>query len=201
MISPIEKPWHQLLLELLAGVWTSSQLGAAGASSEALQGATTAMVDLPTFGGLEGPPPGLEESRDLAHCHPELARRYAGLKADFAAQTGRQLFETCTWRSKERQAELYAQGRTAPGQIVTKLDGFTKKSRHNVWPSEAVDVCVDLDPGPGKHATWDNAAYEVLGALALTHGLVWGGDWNRNGSSADERFLDYPHIELPAEAV
>lgn len=187
-----------LLESFLAGAATKDALAKAGAGPEALKGAVTTRLNVPTFGTPEGPPPGLRESRDLAHCHPELVQRYGALKAAYQAQTGRQLFETCTWRSKERQAELYAQGRTAPGAIVTKLDGFTKRSRHNVWPSQAVDVCVDLDPGPGKHPTWDKPAYEALGALALAHGLVWGGDWNRNGSSADERFLDYPHLELPA---
>lgn len=197
----MNKPWYQVLFDILAGLLTGQQLDKAKTSQEVLRGSFTMSADLPTFGGISGPPGGLKESRELAHCHLELQSRYRALKADFEAQTGQQLFETCTWRSKERQSELYAQGRTAPGKIVTKLDGFNRRSRHNVYPAEAVDVCVDSDPGPGKHAVWDAASYEPLGELAIKHGLVWGGDWNRNGTSADERFLDYPHLELPAEAA
>lgn len=35
----------------------------------------------------------------------------------------------------------------------------------------------------------------VLGTSARRHGLVWGGDWNGDWSSADERFMDRPHIQ------
>ncbi len=143
------------------------------------------------------PPQGVAESRDLEHLEPGFRRDYLILKAEFQRRTGRQLFETCTYRSCARQHELYQIGRRGvPGErIVTKLDGLTKKGRHNVYPSEAVDVCVDIDPGPGKHVTWDPEAYELLGALALEYGLKWGGDWNRDGSSTDEKFVDYPHLE------
>lgn len=197
----MNKPWYQVLFDILAGLLTGQQLDKAKTSQEVLRGSFTMSADLPAFGGHNGPPEGVKESRDIEHCHPELIKRYMDLKTEFEAKTGQQLFETCTWRSKERQAELYEQGRTKPGKIVTKLDGFTRRSRHNVYPAEAVDVCVDSDPGPGKHAVWDPSAYEPLGALAIKHGLVWGGDWDRDGLSADEKFVDYPHLELPAEAA
>ena len=146
-------------------------------------------IPLPAFSVPVGPPVGLQESRDLAHAHPELARRYLALKADFERETGRQLFETCTWRSQARQQELYQIGRRGiPGEkSVTQLDGVTKRSRHMVFPSEAVDCCVDSDPG--KHPIWDKVAYLPLGPLAERHGLVWGGNWHMN---------DFPHLELPA---
>ncbi len=190
-----------LLEGFLTGMATKDALASAGASPDSIQGAATTRMDLPSFHTEPSPPAGVPESRELAHAHPELVRRYLLIKADFYQQTGRQLFETCTWRSKERQAELYAQGRTAPGKIVTKVDGVTSRSRHNFFPSQAVDVCVDSDPGPGKHPVWDPAAYQPLAQLCIIHGLVWGGDWNSNGSSADERFIDFPHLELPAGLV
>lgn len=188
----MKKPWYEVLLGLLAGLWTQEQLGRAGASPEAAAGALTLQVGLPTFGaGVPQPPAGLSESRDLADADPELVRRYELLKSEFKAHTGRDLFETCTWRSVERQAELYQVGRRGvPGEkILTKLDGATKRSRHNVYPSQAVDVCVDSDPGRGKHAVWDASAYAPLGPLAAEFGLIWGGDWAMH---------DYPHLELPA---
>lgn len=141
-----------------------------------------------------GPPAGLLESRDMADCHPELVKRYDLLKVAFKERTGRDLFETCTWRSAERQQNLWQVGRRGiPGErTVTQIDGLTKKSRHMVYPSEAVDVCVDSDPGIGKHPVWDRPAYEALGPLAEEFGLVWGGNWHID---------DYPHLELPAEAA
>ena len=206
----MDKPWWEYLLEALAGLFTKGQLEAAGAGPDAIQSAVTTMIDLPTLSGLQGPPPGLEESRDLAHCHQELRRRYAGFEADYEAETGRKLFITCTWRSRGKQFEYFKCGREERSgvwvvvdtkAVKTKLDGFIKKGRHNVFPSEAIDVCADTDPGPGKHLSWDPAVYEPFARLAAKHGLIWGGDWNGNGSSEDERFVDRPHLELPAGAV
>jgi hypothetical protein len=37
--------------------------------------------------------------------------------------------------------------------------------------------------------------WATLGLSARRHGLVWGGDWNSNGRSDDERFVDRPHIQ------
>jgi len=189
------KPWWEYIINLLAGLWTKSQLGSAGASQDALQGAITTQIDLPTLYDVPGPPAGIQESRDLAHAHPELTRRYMALKAGFAERTGSQLFETCTWRSQAMQMELYQRGRRgiAGEKPVTKIDGVTRKSRHMVYPAEAIDVCVDSDPGPGKHAVWDKAAYVALGPLADEHGLIWGGRFHGFGDDGD-----FPHLELPA---
>lgn len=156
------------------------------------------------------PPQDVAESRDLKHCHPELVRRYLAMKAEYERTTGRCLVETCTWRSKGRQFDIFKEGRELRGtewvvvdkrKVKTKLDGFKRKSRHNVYPSQAVDVAVDRDPGPGKHIDWSEAAFEAFATLAPKHGLIWGGDWNRNGSSKDESFVDMPHFELPADAA
>lgn len=173
---------------------TKDALRQAGAGPEAMQGAVTTKVNLPTFHTEPQPPAGALETRDIAHCEPELQRRYLALKADFRTMTGHDLFETCTWRSKEKQLALWRVGRNGVigEKILTNIDGIRDRSRHNYWPSQAIDVCVDLDPGPGKHAAWNPALYEPLRELALIHGLVWGGDW---------AIHDYPHLELPAGAA
>lgn len=175
----------------MAGAKIKGDLRRLGASEKMIAGAVTKTMGLPTFGGGERQPPaGKTESRDLVDAHPELVRRYLLLKADFERQTGTCLFETSTWRSKERQNELFQIGRRGtPGEkTVTQLDGLTKKSRHNVYPSQALDVCVDSDPGPGKHPVWNESAYEPLRELCVKHGLVWGGAW---------AMKDFPHMELP----
>ena len=166
-------------------------------------GALTFSADLPGFPGNVGPPEGVEESRDLKDAEPLLADAVLRIMADFKAEQGRELIVTSVWRSRERQHALYEQGRAMipqadgkmgwvidrPGEVVTNIDGLKRRSRHNFYPSQAVDVCVDLDPGPGKHVVWDYAAYEPLGELCTRHGLVWGGSWTR--------FPDRPHLELP----
>jgi hypothetical protein len=212
-VSDKPKAWWEYLLDAMVGALTKRQLEQAGAGPEAMQGALTTSVDLPTFSAPVGPPPGLETSTDLAHCHPEFARRYLLVKADYEAATGRQLFITRTYSSPAYQFELFKRGRhildpmgdpaipaawspiDAVGRsgIVTNCDGYHNKSRHNVWPAEAADSCVDTDPGPGKHIVWDHASYSLLGTLALKHGLTWGGGWHA--------IHDDPHLELPAGAA
>lgn len=189
---PLWSYLFDILSGLASGLMTKQRLEQVGATPD--MPTATIAIPLPTFSAPVGPPPGLLESRDLAHCHPELTRRYLALKADFEKETGRQLFETCTWRSQARQQELYQIGRRGvPGErTVTQLDGIAKRSRHMVFPSEAVDCCVDADPGPGKHPVWDEAAYRPLGPLAARNGLIWGGDW---------AMRDFPHLELPAGAA
>lgn len=187
-------------------MFAKQRLEQAGASPEALSTSITHSIDLPTFGApVPHPPPGIEESRDMSLCHPDLQRRYAAFKADYKAETGRDLVETCTWRSKDKQFEYFKCGRELKNGIwvivdkwavKTYLDGYTKKSRHNVFPSEAVDVAIDMDPGPGKHLSWDRSAYAPFAKLALKHHLIWGGDWNGNMKTEDERFVDMPHLEV-----
>jgi len=88
-------------------------------------------------------------------------------------------------RTDERQAELYAKGRTAPGPIVTNCDGVTHRSRHQTQVDgmgHAVDCCFEGDaPFEGPWA--------VYGAAAEALGYLWGGRFTK--------LVDRPHIELP----
>lgn len=95
------------------------------------------------------------------------------------------LIVTCTHRSVEEQQRLYAQGRTAPGQKVTNVDGVKQKSNHNYKPSRAIDFAVVFN---GK-VTWNDKMYKVAGPYFVAEGLIWGGNW--------KSFKDYPHLELP----
>lgn len=129
-------------------------------------------------------------SRDMAHCHSYLSERWPHLLDIFRATTGRDLFITCTWRSPEEQARLYAQGRTAPGRIVTWVDGVLKKSNHNYYPSRAFDVAVDVNPDESKVSiSWDDEAYRDLPGLCQLLGLESGGAWKK---------VDLPHVQIPS---
>jgi len=69
-------------------------------------------------------------------------------------------------------------------------------SKHNSYPSRAVDIA----PFP---IDWSDTArfarlVGYIERIAFEQGkrIRWGGDWNGNGRTKDERFVDMPHLEL-----
>lgn len=88
-----------------------------------------------------------------------------------------------TLRDAEYQKMLYAQGRTAPGKIVTKCDGVLKTSRHQ--DGKAWDA-VPLDD-EGK-IEWSNMLdYKKMAEIATKMGLTAGYNFS---------FRDLDHFEL-----
>ncbi len=89
-------------------------------------------------------------------------------------------------RTKQRQAELFKQGATK-----------TMNSRH--LTGHAVDLAPLIDgkiPWDNKMPFNDVAKAMFRAAKELNVTIRWGGDWNENGRSDDERFYDGPHFEL-----
>ena len=93
-------------------------------------------------------------------------------------------------RTLQRQKELYAQGRTTPGKIVT----WTMQSKH------LLGKAVDLGPYP---LDWnDRAGFEEIkramfqAADELGVKIRWGSDWNQNGIPYEKGEYDSPHFEL-----
>lgn len=126
----------------------------------------------------------------LASCDERLQRvAHAAIKlVDFTITQGH--------RSVAEQQRLFAQGRTAPGAIVTKVDGVKVKSKHNYKPSKAFDFV----PYP---IDWkDREKFIYIAGIMLGIGnmmgvpLRWGGDFNRNDNLRDDDFKDLPHIEI-----
>jgi len=98
---------------------------------------------------------------------------------------------TQAYRSIEIQNELYAQGRTKPGKIVTNAKGGT--SYHNY--GLAFDIAVMNKDG--KTVNWSDICdtdhdnkkdYYEIGALGKSIGLEWGGDF--------KSIIDIPHFQL-----
>lgn len=106
----------------------------------------------------------------------------AFLAAAAAAQLD--LIVTCTLRSDEEQAALYAQGRTTPGHIVT--DAPAGKSAHNYG------LAIDIVPMVNGKPDWNGAdpVWEQLGELGEAAGLTWLG-------APGSRFPEKPHLEHP----
>ena len=114
----------------------------------------------------------------LAEVHPELSRRVQQL----AAMLSFDLLVTQGLRTWPQQGALYAQGRTAPGKIVTNAKpGY---SMHNFGLAVDVAPCVDGQVDwSGKDAKWQ----EIL-AKAPSCGLAEGAAWRT--------FPDEPHLYL-----
>lgn len=83
------------------------------------------------------------------------------------------------YRSLERQVDLYAQGRTAPGRIVTNAK--PGESFHNY--GVAVDMVFREYGYNAPDRLW-----QTFGTIAKKHGFEWGGDW--------VNFPDKPHIQM-----
>jgi len=85
------------------------------------------------------------------------------------------------FRSVDEQKALYAQGRSAPGKIVTNAQGG--QSYHNY--GLAVDLC-ELS-ADGTEVLW-NFNMGTLDPIAKKYGLEWGGDW--------QSIKDRPHFQI-----
>ena len=102
-------------------------------------------------------------------------------------------------RSLEKQQEYYRQGKS-------KLDGIILKSKHQAYPSLAVDIApypIDFKQEAKSKARFYFLAgimfavtQELLAQKKITHKLRWGGDWNGNVEFHDQTFDDLPHFEL-----
>lgn len=139
-------------------------------------------------------------SRDqvrLAGVHPYLAAKLL-LVLDAMELLGFPMFVVESLRTDLRQQELYAQGRTTPGAIVTNADGIDKvlgghgKSMHQRQHDgygHAVDCAFLDDPTTTRIETWsDGQPWDLYGRMAEQFGITWGGRW--------QSIHDHPHVEL-----
>ncbi|UUZ54615.1 M15 family metallopeptidase [Massilia sp. H-1] len=83
-------------------------------------------------------------------------------------------------RTYEEQNALYAQGRTAPGRIVT--NARAGQSNHNFG------IAFDIGVFESGQYKGESPKYKVVGALGVELGLEWGGNW--------KTIHDEPHFQL-----
>lgn len=86
-------------------------------------------------------------------------------------------------RTADQQAEIYAQGRTKPGKIVTHAP--PGHSKHE--SGRAFDIGIFKN---GKYLE-ESPLYAQLGPIGETVGFEWGGRWK--GKQMDE-----PHFQMPS---
>lgn len=130
-----------------------------------------------------------KSEKRLADIHPMV--RYMAQRLileSFAA--GVPIIITQGYRSIAYQNDLFAQGRTKPGQIVTNARGG--RSYHNY--GLAVDFALLMPDG--RTASWDTlrdgdndrkADWLEVAEIGKRIGFEWGGDW--------PKFRDMPHFQ------
>lgn len=117
-----------------------------------------------------------ENEAKLARLHPAVRTRAEQFLTK-AKEAGFDLRITEGFRSVEKQNELYAQGRTKPGKIVTWAKGGA--SFHNY--GLAFDI---YDKKKGYDVDWNK-----LAGIGKEAGLEWGGDWG--GMKRDKPHFQY----------
>ena len=106
---------------------------------------------------------------------PEFAEICKLLKTK-AEELGHPVLYNEGLRSARRQNELYAQGRTEAGPIVTNAHGLESYHQYG--------LAMDFRLSAGGLYVPEGNFWEQLGAYAKTLGCVWGGEWG-----------DYAHFE------
>ena len=125
----------------------------------------------------------------LAQAVPSLGAAYAQALVRWLGDPVLRLagvpFITECYRSPERQDELYKQGRSKPGPIVTYKRGG--ESKHNRLPCPALDVAFLLADG---EVSWSGLLLSKFARLmkAADAQVHWGGNW--------PGFKDRPHFEV-----
>lgn len=119
---------------------------------------------------------------DTTKLYPPFLLKLQGMLDELLAQSAG-YWVVSGFRSYKEQTDLYAQGRTTPGAVVTQARAG--ESSHNF--GIAADLVLDqyLDRA-GIQPDYRPASYDRLGPAAARHGLVWGGTW---------RFKDLPHVQ------
>lgn len=107
---------------------------------------------------------------------------------------------SCCYRSLKDQNREYLKG-------TTTIDGINNRGKHNVKPSEAVDIYCYTDKGGRASYTVHQMAYmagvfravseELYESGITTHKIRWGGNWDQDGVIiTDQQFDDLPHFEI-----
>jgi peptidoglycan LD-endopeptidase CwlK len=143
--------------------------------------------ELVTATTLASPPSSLQtidrvddrSEKAIATLLPEV-QPYARALVMRAAQHGITIKVISGLRTYEEQNELFSQGRTKSGRIVTNARaGF---SNHNFG------IAFDIGVFEGSKYLDDSPKYKAVGILGMDMGLEWGGNW--------KTIVDQPHFQL-----
>lgn len=135
----------------------------------------------------------------LNTCHVDLIKimklAITRSRVDFGVSEGN--------RSLLRQKQLFDEGKS-------KIDGISKKGKHNYIPSLAADIYIyHPDLNTRRKLLYDKihlsyvagiiqaSAEELADKGEVNHKIRWGANWSMDGViDYDQSFDDYPHFEL-----
>ncbi len=117
--------------------------------------------------------------RRIKTLHPQIRNKAKEFINRAKKELGIKLRITAALRTREEQDQLYAQGRTTPGKIITNAKAG--QSLHNY--GLAIDV-VEIKNG---NALWNNPNWNKIAALGKSLSFTWGADW--------KDFKDKPHFQ------
>lgn len=120
---------------------------------------------------------------DINTLHPAIREMVTKFIEDVKNELGIDLLVTSGMRTFEQQQALYDQGRTKPGQIVTKAKPGT--SFHNYG------LAIDIVPLLAGKPNWKSKDFARIAEIGKRIGFSWGGDW--------KSFKDLPHFEYPPQ--
>ena len=128
-------------------------------------------------------------SRRLEDLHP-LMRPLVDAFLAACAREDIDILVTCTYRSDEEQAALYAISRTKPGRRVTNAP--PGRSMHNFrLGGKPASLAVDIVPMVSGKPVWSasDPVWQKVGKLGEEAGLEWAGRWKRG--------REFPHFQHP----
>lgn len=131
---------------------------------------------------------GAKSKKELATCHKDLQTLANAVIQDFD-------FTVLEGHRNERD------------QNIAFAKGLSQRKwpngEHNQRPSKAMDVAPWPIDWSNKEAATQR--FVLLAGFMLCHAkrlglkIRWGGDWNRNLDTRDEKFRDYGHFEVMDE--
>lgn len=163
--------------EMIAEIQKKLGIQVDGRAGTETWGAIYARIVGPTDHVIEAVDPRSE--KNIATLLPEV-QPLARALIHKAAQNGIQIKVLSGLRTFAEQDELYAQGRTKPGNKITNAPGGY--SNHNFG------IAFDIGVFEGNKYLGDSVKYKAVGALGMDLGLEWGGNW--------KTIADQPHFQL-----
>jgi peptidoglycan LD-endopeptidase CwlK len=169
--------------EMIAAIQEKLGVQVDGRAGTETWGAIYAHIVKPQLGG-QTPDNAIEKvddrsERNIVTLLPEV-QPLARALIQKAALDGIRIKVLSGLRTYPEQDELYAQGRTKPGSIVTNARGGY--SNHNFG------IAFDVGVFEGNKYLGDSVKYKAVGALGMDMGLEWGGNW--------KTIIDQPHFQL-----
>lgn len=121
----------------------------------------------------------VKANRDITLLYPDVRVRYRRT-ASVMGEQYKPIFMTEGFRTSGRQGQLYLQGRSQPGPIVTHARVGDSLHEYGL----ALDIGFDDGTPFSEDDPWDD-----FGRIAKGFGFVWGGDWLGKRK-------DRPHLQL-----